>query len=228
MRKIFLLFGSEGNLGKVVKKVILSKNFEHVFLFDSKFKKPVQSYGNVTKIKIDNLTVEKNVEEAFNNIQKKTRGEYHLFSTIGIFNAGKGIENLTVKEWQTALDVNLTVPFLLGKHFLKFIKQIKSKGSICFTGALSSLAYENNKSNYIISKNALNTFVNLLALEGKEFGVSANVIAPYIIDTKENRKWVENKSDLISPKRIGDFVYLLTENYSFISGNIIKMPWTLD
>ncbi len=54
--------------------------------------------------------------------------------------------------------------------------------------------------------------------------MSANAVAPYIIDSEENRKWVENIKDLVHPAEIGKFVNQIFSSFSFISGNIFVLP----
>ena len=58
--------------------------------------------------------------------------------------------------------------------------------------------------------------------------MSANAIAPYIIDSEENRKWVKNLDDLVHPSDIGRLIAQIFDNYSFINGNIIELPGTIN
>ncbi len=53
--------------------------------------------------------------------------------------------------------------------------------------------------------------------------MSANAIAPYIIDSEENSNWVKNYQDLVHPIEIGKFVNQIFDSFSFISGNIFVL-----
>ncbi|HUX92200.1 MAG TPA: hypothetical protein VMV36_00220, partial [Ignavibacteriaceae bacterium] len=59
---------------------------------------------------------------------------------------------------------------------------------------------------------------------GKEIRLTANAIAPFVIDTPANRKWMKGNYDsFVKPAEIGELVYGIFKNYNFINGNIIQL-----
>lgn len=120
------------------------------------------------------------------------------------------------------IKLNITTSFLIAKHFSKLIAGTGG-GSICFTSALSGFKNEKGKIAYGISKNAVNYLVKSLALEGKEIGMSVNAVAPSIIDTPENREWIEDIRELVSTKEICDTVNRFFTNHPNTSGKIVKL-----
>lgn len=89
---------------------------------------------------------------------------------------------------------------------------------------------EINKTAYGVSKSALIHLVKSLALEGEKIKLSVNAIAPFIIDTPSNRKWMKNSdySGWVKPEEIGKLAYSLFDNFNFISGNIISIKNRFD
>src|ERR1035438_9076308 len=80
MRKHLLIFGSNGALGKGVTEVLIKKDYERIYLFDSK---PNEIQGQYIEIiLVGNLAEEANVIKAFSNIKPSKEIEYFLFSTV--------------------------------------------------------------------------------------------------------------------------------------------------
>lgn len=225
MKKVLLIFGAGGSLGSGALKGLTKKNFDEFYLFDSKDIKTESDKINF--VQTSDLNNENNIITAFRKINYEENSQYFLFSTIGGYAGGEEVMNSELDSWQRMLDINVTISFLLGKHFLSFAKSTAG-GSICFTSAMTSLNAEFGKAAYGASKNALNYLVKTLALEGKKYDISVNAIAPSVLDTPENREWIEDKSLLISPKDIGELVFSLFEQSRIVSGNIIELPATLN
>jgi len=225
MKKILLVFGAGGNLGKGVIEYLLNQDYEKVYLFDSK---ELSITGNNIKfIQTGDLSIEENVKKVFNKIETDREAQYFLFSTIGGFAGGKIIAEYDYEEWQKMLNLNLNISFLLAKHF-SLICQNSKGGAICFTSALTSFSPTPEKSAYGLSKNALNYLVKTLSKEGRKYNLSVNAIAPNILDTEENREWVKNSSDMVNSKNISKLVHDIFENSRILTGNILELPFTLN
>jgi NAD(P)-dependent dehydrogenase (short-subunit alcohol dehydrogenase family) len=225
LEKVLLIFGADGNLGKVVSNTLAKKGFDKAFLFGMKdYSEPIS--GNNFYTKVNDLSDEVELAGLFADLKTSRENLYFLFSTIGGYSGGKNIWQTDYKEWNKMFILNINISFLIAKHFARLVEK-SAGGSICFTTALTSLKAENKKSAYGASKAALNYLVKTLALEGREINLSANAIAPFILDTEENRKWVNDKTDLIKLDEIGKLVYSLFENYKIVSGNIIELPYNL-
>jgi NAD(P)-dependent dehydrogenase (short-subunit alcohol dehydrogenase family) len=225
MKKELLIFGAYGALGRGVTKVLIEKEFNEIYLFGSHINDQAKIVKtNVRNILVNDLTVEKNVIEAFTYIQPSMDKSLFLFSTVGGFTGGKSIWEADESDWHKMFSLNLKSNFLLAKHFSKLVKD-SAGGSICFTSAYTGSHSEAKKGAYGASKSALNHLVKTLALEGKEINLSANAIAPFIIDTPDNRQWMKTAdyNSWMKPDEIGELVNNLFNNFNFISGNIIEL-----
>lgn len=224
MSRILILFGATGNLGKAILPELKNGIYDEYYLFGRNISE--SSKGNIHFLNVGDLTNEKDVEVAFSKIKYSSEDILFLLSTIGGFLGGQTIDEIKYSDWRKIIDLNLNTSFLIAKHFIKIIKKA-NEGSICFISAKTGLSPETKKSVYGITKSGLNYFVQALALEGKEYGMSANAIAPYIIDSEENRKWVKELSDLVRTEDIGKFVNQIFNSYTFVTGNIFVLPGTI-
>jgi NAD(P)-dependent dehydrogenase (short-subunit alcohol dehydrogenase family) len=223
MKKELLIFGSNGALGKGVTSVLEGKNYDKIYLFDFHPGEGIIS-ENIVRIKIEDLSIEKNIKRAFAEVNAAKDSAFFLFSTVGGFVGGKKIWETEMDDWSGMMNMNLTTSFLISKYFARLVKDSHS-GSICFTSAFVGTDAEIGKAAYGASKSALIHLVDTLAKEGNEIKLSANAIAPYVIDTPANREWMKTGeyTDWIKPSEIGELVYNIFNSYNFFTGNILKL-----
>lgn len=222
MKKL-LIFGANGALGKGITKILSTRSYDEIYLFDLKFNEP-EIEGRVKKILIKDLSREENVVQAFNNVTEIPNSSLFLFSTIGGFYGGVDLWETFEQDFDRMFDMNLKANYLIAKHFSEKVKKSYG-GSICFTSAYTANHPEPGKFAYGSSKAALNHLVKTLADEGVKINLSVNAIAPFIIDTPANRGWMKNASQdsWIKPEEIGQLVDSLFDNYNFVSGNVIEL-----
>lgn len=223
MKKELLIFGSNGALGKGVTNTLKTKDYDKIYLFDF-HPDEKNSEPTTVHIKIEDLSIEENVKNAFSNVSASKETAFFLFSTVGGFSGGKTVWETELADWEKMMNMNLTTSFLIAKYFSLLVKESHS-GSICYTAAYAALFPEKNKSAYSTSKSGIINLVKTLAEEGKDINLSVNAVAPYIIDTPANRQWMKDADfeSWIKPYEIGELVHSLFNNYNFISGNILKL-----
>lgn len=222
LKKVFILFGSTGDLGRSAVEYFMNKDFDYFYFISRKQFEVNFKNENYRLIIAGDLSIEENVKYVFSNISKESSASYFLFDTIGGFSGGKNIWETAFNDWSKMLNMNLTTSFLIGKHFAKFI-QGTNGGSICYTSAASGFKNEKGKIAYGLSKNAVNYLVKSIAVEGKEIRLCANAVAPNIIDTPANREWVDDENRLVNTKTICDAVYNFFNGYPEASGEIIQL-----
>lgn len=222
MRKELLIFGSSGALGNGVTEVFLNKDYNRIYLFDFKHKEISQT--NVKQIIVKDLSVEENVKKAFNEVTPSKDSIFFLFSTIGGFAGGKKTWETDSADFDRMINMNLKTSFLIAKYFSALVSNSHS-GSICFTAAFTGLSPEAGKNVYGTSKAAVIHLVETLAEEGKEINLSANAIAPFIIDTLVNRDWMKNANydSWMKPEELGEFIHNIFQHYNFVTGNIFEL-----
>ena len=112
------------------------------------------------------------------------------FGAIDILvnNAGialfRSVEDCSVEEWDTVLDIQLKGPFLLSKAAMPYMKE-RMRGVII---NMASIAGKTGGivagAPYSVSKAGIECLTKCLARELADYGVRANAIAPGIIDTQ--------------------------------------------
>ena len=225
MKKVLLVFGSKGEAGEGITKVLSSKDYDSIYLYDRKESDFIEK--NVHHIGVNDLLIEENVKYAFNKIGNDKESCYFLVSTIGGFAGGNEIKDSNYQEWQSIMEKNLNVSFLISKYFAGLASST-SGGSICFLSAVTAFEPTANKAAYGTSKSALNYLVQTLAKEGNNGNFTSNALAPGVIDTPANRKWVKDPSKMVNAEAIGELVHAVFENYKILSGNILRVPGTLN
>lgn len=213
-------------MGKGVLTTLLSKDYDSFYLFIRKGKQIGFTDDRIKVIEIGDFSSEQQVKTAFESIKADKETIFYLFSSIGGYTGGKPLWEYSAEELDSMLKLNLFTSFLVCKYFSLLVKD-SAAGSICLTSAMTSVRPESNKSVYGLSKSALNSMVKTLALEGRDINLSANAIAPYIIDTPENREWIKDTSILITPEEIGDLIHSLFESFRYVSGNIVEIKQKL-
>ena len=123
--KIFLLFGSSGDLGKVAVEYFLNQDYDYFYLFARRKFEVESKKNNIIAISAGDFTNEDNVIEAFSKIKKNNNAAYYLFSTIGGFTGGKSVSDTSYADFLNMLDINLCTSFLIAKHFTKFAEDTK-------------------------------------------------------------------------------------------------------
>ena len=99
-------------------------------------------------------------------------------------------ENLRLEDWQQTLDVNLSVPFLLIKYSLPYLR--KTKGSIVNVGSIEGLASNPGHAAYCASKAGLHGLTRAIAVDHGVDGIRCNAVAPGWIDTQLNEEFIDS------------------------------------
>jgi NAD(P)-dependent dehydrogenase (short-subunit alcohol dehydrogenase family) len=224
MTKELLIFGAGGALGRGMTSVMVKKDYDKIYLFDFHNSEKKFADLSIKNIRVKDLSIEENTAEAFSHLTAGKDKLFFLFSTIGGYIGGKSIIELDLEEWERMFRMNLTSNFLIAKYFSRLVKG-SAGGSICFTSAAAALHPEANRAAYSASKSALINLVETLAQEGKSIKLSANAVAPFIIDTPANREWLKDKEFVkaVKPEEIGELAHSLFTYYNFVSGNVITL-----
>ncbi len=138
-----------------------------------------------------NVSKEEEVEQLFNNIQQDFGSVDCLINNAGIIRDGllvKGKDGvvekkMTMAQWQSVIDVNLTGVFLCGREAA--VKMIENKnGGVIIN--ISSVSKDGNmgQSNYTSAKAAVAAMAVTWAKELAKHQIRAAAIAPGFINTE--------------------------------------------
>ena len=120
---------------------------------------------------------EDDVERAYAETIAAYGGVDIIVSNAGISSFGS-LDVLPAADWDRAFAVNARGHFLVARAALRIMKQQKTGGSIVFNASKNVTAPGKEFGAYSVSKAAEAQLCRIVALEGGEFGIRANMLNP--------------------------------------------------
>lgn len=100
-----------------------------------------------------------------------------LFNNAGMGAPAVPIEDLTLAQWQSVVDVNLTGAFLCTQQAFRVMKQQHPRGGrILNNGSISAHAPRPNSAPYTATKHAMTGLTRATALDGRAFDIAVGQI----------------------------------------------------
>jgi rhamnulose-1-phosphate aldolase/alcohol dehydrogenase len=123
------------------------------------------------------VSSEEDVERAYAETVAAYGGVDIIVSNAGISSFGS-LDVLPAADWDRAFAVNARGHFLVARAALRIMKQQKTGGSIVFNASKNVTAPGKEFGAYSVSKAAEAQLCRIVALEGGEFGIRANMLNP--------------------------------------------------
>lgn len=136
----------------------------------------VRGGGGTALVVLTDVTVEQDVVRLFQQAMEAFGRVDILVNNAGI-SVGAPTDELRLETWQKVLDVNLTGAFLCSREAFRIMKRQRS-GRIINIGSVSAKVPRPNAAAYAASKFGLAGLTRSLALDAREFGVSACILHP--------------------------------------------------
>ena len=155
-----------------------------------------------------NVTDEDAVNAGVAEVVKRWGGVDVLVSNAGIQIVHK-LEEFPFEQWKKLLAIHLDGAFLTSKACLPHMYK-QGSGSIIFMGSVHSKEASKLKSAYVTAKHGLLGLARVIAKEGAEHGVRANVICPGFVKTPLVEKQIPEQAKTlgISEKEVVENVML--------------------
>jgi NAD(P)-dependent dehydrogenase (short-subunit alcohol dehydrogenase family) len=100
-----------------------------------------------------------------------------LVNNAGVFGPGGAVDELSVVDWQRAVDVNLTGAFLCARQAVRMMKQqIPRGGRIINNGSISAHSPRPRSVSYTATKHAITGLTRSLSLDGRAFDIACGQI----------------------------------------------------
>jgi rhamnulose-1-phosphate aldolase/alcohol dehydrogenase len=182
--KIAIVTGAASGIGRAVAERFAEEG-AHVVVTDIDLalaeevaKSIVDRNGlrRATALRLD-VSSEEDVERAFAETVKAYGGVDVVVSNAGISSFGS-LDVLPAADWDRAFAVNARGHFLVARAAMRIMKQQGLGGSIVFNASKNVTAPGKEFGAYSVSKAAEAQLCRIVALEGGEFGIRANMLNP--------------------------------------------------
>jgi 3-oxoacyl-[acyl-carrier protein] reductase len=242
--RVAIVTGSSRGIGKSIA-LAFAREGAHIVLNSRRTSstrltalgKEIEAHGVKTLVVKGDVGRSKVVHELVQKTLDRFERVDILVNNVGI-SPSASIEQMTEKEWDEVIRINLKSTFLCSKMVFPHMKKQRS-------GVILSLSSGSAKSggvgaHYAASKAAINTFTKSLAFEGAPFGIRAVAIAPGPIETEmaeslftsERKHFLESViplGRLGKPEEIAEVaVFLCSDEASFITGEIVEIDGGLN
>ena len=100
-----------------------------------------------------------------------------LFNNAGVGAPPVPIDELTLEQWQTVVDINLTGPFLCTQEAFRIMKDQEPQGGrIINNGSISAHVPRPNSAPYTSTKHAITGLTRSTSLDGRQYDIACGQI----------------------------------------------------
>jgi len=194
--KVALVTGGSRGIGKAISKMFVQEG--SLVTITAKEPKRLErtaiELGNVFFVSGD-IRNENDVQ----NVVKRTIEKFGridiLVNNAGVFPQVKPLHEISDKEWNEVIDVNLTGQFRFTRAVLPFMK--KNGGTIINISSDAGLkSFENFEADaYTASKGAMVLLTKAWAVEYAKYKIRVNCVCPGIVETDMTAPYLVSESD---------------------------------
>lgn len=180
--KVALITGAGSGIGRAIALRLLKDGYSVVLvgrrqgaLEETAAQFP--SAANRTLIHCADISKPDQVEGLFKFVSDKFGRLDVLFNNAGIFTPSASIEDVTVENWQSAVDINLTGAFLCTREAFRLMKrQTPRGGRIINNGSISAHAPRPHSITYTATKHAITGLTKATSLDGRKYDIACGQI----------------------------------------------------
>jgi len=234
--KTAVVTGGATGLGLAITRCLISAGAKVVVLSSNpKNAEALVEFGEKAVFYPFNITDTAHTQEMVDRIIAEQGGVDILVNNAGN-HCKKSIEDMTVEDYESVLDVHLVGAFALTKAL---VPQMKARGwgRIVFQASMTSYIGQPMVAGYATAKAGYLGLIHVLTAELAPFGITVNAIAPGWIDTPMFHKAVDNDPPRLAKimgripaKETGDpmdigmvTAFLCSDAARYISGSCIPV-----
>jgi len=236
--KIALVTGGSRGLGRAICQALASAgatiaiNYLKENQQAQEVKQAILQQGGRAEIFQADVSKKEEAERLVAQVVETFQGIDILVNNAGI-REDELFVRMTDEKWDKVIQVNLYSTYYVTKAVVPYMLK-KKWGRIINVTSLGPFVGSPGQTNYTASKMALVGFTHSLARELAPKGITANLIAPGLIDTDFTRDLQERFVDIVikaipigrfgKPSEVaGAVVFLASEEASYITGNTLHI-----
>ena len=235
-KKVVLIVGAAGGIGKAVVKKMASANL-HFVLADQNQRKLDLTNINPGEASVDfevlDLTNKENIQDLVCKIDKSHGRLDAIVNAAGVCEF-IGFQDISEESWDHLFNVNLKGPFFLCQAAASIMMR-QQTGNII---NIASIAGENNAVyaglHYSASKSGLITMSKVLAKVLAPYNIRVNVISPGPVNTEMLNCWTdEMRTTFTAGIPLGRFaepedianavIFLVGSDSNYITGQVLRL-----
>lgn len=144
-----------------------------------------------------------------------------LVNCAGTF-VWKSLLDLSLEDWQSSLDTNLSAPFRLSQGLVRRLMATQQAGSIINIGSIHGLVGDANAVPQCASKFGLLGLTKALAEACREHNIRVNAINPGAIESDSPHRLSLTTDGRVTQADVAQLaVYLTSDQASFVTGAIV-------
>jgi NAD(P)-dependent dehydrogenase (short-subunit alcohol dehydrogenase family) len=180
--KVAIVTGAGSGIGKTVALALLNEGYRVVLV--GRRRDPLEqtakdagSAGALALVVPADVSLPDPVRALFAKTKEGFGRLDLLFNNAGVFPPGVPLEELSVEQWKTAVDINLTGAFLCTQEAFKIMKsQVPRGGRIINNGSISAHAPRPNSAPYTATKHAITGLTKSTSLDGRKYDIACGQI----------------------------------------------------
>jgi NAD(P)-dependent dehydrogenase (short-subunit alcohol dehydrogenase family) len=131
------------------------------------------------------------VDSAVDEVTAQLGGIDALVHLVGSWKGGEEVHEHSLETWTRMIEINLTSGFLCCRAALPWMRK-SGWGRIVLVSARTARFDRTGQAAYSIAKAGVGLLAEVISEENRSFGVTANAVAPSILDTPANRSAMPN------------------------------------
>ena len=181
-QKTAIVTGAGSGIGRAVAIALLKEGYavalcgRRAGLLEETAKGVNTGSANALVLPTD-VTDPESVTRAFDAVKKDFGRLDVLFNNAGINVPGATIDELTVEQWRSVVDVNLTGAFLCAREAFRLMKmQTPRGGRIINNGSISAYVPRPYSAPYTATKHGITGLTKSISLDGRKFDIVCSQI----------------------------------------------------
>jgi NAD(P)-dependent dehydrogenase (short-subunit alcohol dehydrogenase family) len=174
------------------------------------------------------VTSEQSVDDAFSRVEEELGAVELLVLNAGIYIV-EPFEDTSLASWQATIDVNLTGAFLCARRALPAMRKAGFGRLVTMGSSAGKTGGKRHAAAYGASKAAIMVMTKSIASEYAEHGITANALAPALIDT-DMIAGLPDLSAMVPVGRLGKaeevaalVTYLCSSPAAYITGEVVDI-----
>ena len=239
--KVAIVTGGSGGIGSAICKAFVNSG-SSVSVADldmsaakTTAKKISEGTTNTIATHVD-VTNEFSVESAVNQVIKHFGRVDYLVHSAGN-NIKAPILNMSLSQWKSSLDINLTGAFLLSKAVATQMVKQGEGGRIVFISSVAGITPVPERGSYGPAKAGMINLAGMLSLEWAKYNITVNAVCPGVTLTPMTEMVYKREPELraerlkrmplnreVMPEEIADLVlFLCSEKSAYITGTAVPI-----